>query len=409
MSRDEVDRALLERQALLDDAGNALASTLDLAEGLRRVCRVLTTRFGDWCAVNLLDEVGQLDRVTVVHRTRHAADCTGFEGPLPPLPPDTEGAAEAAGPLPQVLHGRGTVLLTDLPAPDQAATPLDARQLQLFHELGTDSAIIVPLRARREILGSLTVARTDPDRPFTQHDVGLLEDLVRGLALQVDNTRLHQQTRHVAERFQRALLPEPAGTGHLRQAVRYLPSQTSARVGGDWYDSFVLPGGDTALVIGDVTGHDVRAAVTMSTLRNMLRGIATDRQTTPGDILRRMDQVVQTLHPHATATCLYALVKGPPNGPWRLDHASAGHPPPLLTTHDGHTRYLEEGAGLLIGVDPDQPRPTAHHPLPPHSTLLLYTDGLIEHRDEPLDHGLARPASTPPRCPANPSTSSATN
>ncbi|MER8161283.1 GAF domain-containing SpoIIE family protein phosphatase [Streptomyces sp. NPDC094472] len=385
MGDEEDKKALLGRLSLLADAGTALASTLDLLEGLRRACRVLTGRLGDWCVVDLLDERGRLERAVVSHRTPEVVASGGYEGLLPPVPQD------AAGPLPRVLRGAGPLLLTDIPSPNRAANPLHARQLELFEQLAARSAIITPLRARREVLGALTVARTDADHPFTKNDLPFIEALVRSLALQVDNARLHQQTQRIAERFQRDLLPELPHIDHLQIAARYTPAQAVAQVGGDWYDAFVLPQGDTVLVIGDVTGHDLQAAIAMSALRNMLRGIAVDRQEPPGEVLRRLDLTIHTLYQEATATCIYALVKGPQQGGlWGLHHASAGHLPPLLITADGDTRYLETGAGLMIGVDPAHQRPTAFDVLPTHSTVLLYTDGLIERRSESLDHGLTR-------------------
>jgi serine phosphatase RsbU (regulator of sigma subunit) len=386
MGDDRGDKALLDRLTLLADAQAALASTLDLLEGLRRACRVLTGRFGDWCTVDLLDEDGRLERAVVVHRTPEALAPGGYEGPLPPVP---EGDG---GPLPRVLRGAGPLLLADILPPSRAENPLHARQLELFEQLGARSAVIAPLRSRREVLGALTVARTDADHPFTEDDLPSIEDLVRGLALQVDNARLYQQTRHIAERFQRALLPDLPQVDHLQITSRYTPAQAIAQVGGDWYDAFVLPQGDTVLAIGDVTGHDLQAAVAMSALRNMLRGIAVDRQEPPGEVLRRLDIVSHTLIQETTATCIYALVKCPSKegGPWVLHHSSAGHLPPLLTTAAGDTRYLETGAGLLIGMDAEHRRPTAMDELPAHSTVLLYTDGLIERRGESLDHGLTR-------------------
>ncbi|MFE4599204.1 PP2C family protein-serine/threonine phosphatase, partial [Bacillus subtilis] len=113
------------------------------------------------------------------------------------------------------------------------------------------------------------------------------------------------------------------------------------------------------MIMGDVTGHDLRAAITMSQLRNMLRGIGCDRQEPPGRILQR-------------------------------SYSSAGHPPPLLVTHEGDTRYLAGGRGLLLGVDPSLPRHHATENLPARSTVLMYTDGLIERRGEDLHHGMTR-------------------
>lgn len=206
----------------------------------------------------------------------------------------------------------------------------------------------------------------------------------------MDNARLYQDTRSIAERLQRSLLPVLPEVEGLRLAARYAASSTTAQVGGDWYDSFVLPRGDTALAIGDVTGHDLDAAIAMSQLRNMLRGIAVDREEPPAEVLRRLDTANHSLQREATATCVYGLVKGPAHGPWELTFSSAGHPPPLLTTRDGRARYLDGGTGLLLGMDPAMARDTARHTLPAHSTLVLYTDGLVERRDEPIDDALER-------------------
>ncbi|KDN87528.1 regulatory protein [Kitasatospora cheerisanensis KCTC 2395] len=382
--RASVSRSALERLSLMADIGSAMTSTPVLGERLRRVCGVLTQRLAEWCTVVLVDEQGHTERACFAHRDPQLQVSGVSIGRLPAV------SETAQGSLPRVLRGAGPLLVTDIPEPGRAESPLDAQQLQLFEQLDADSAIVAPLRARREVLGALTLVRTRQEHPFTKDDVLLVAELARNIAFGVDNARMFQQTRHTAERLQRALLPELPEAGHLRMAARYVPSSTTAEVGGDWYDAFVLPPGDTVLVIGDVAGHDLKAAVTMSALRNMLRGIAVDRPEPPGDVLRHLDHASQTLYPHSTATCVYALIKGDEGGPWDLHHSSAGHLPPLLTTAEGETRYLDGGAGLLIGMDVDLPRPTAQDRLPPHSTLLLYTDGLVERRGEPLDAAMAR-------------------
>ncbi|SFD54154.1 SpoIIE family protein phosphatase [Streptomyces aidingensis] len=379
----------LERLSLLADTGNALGNTPDLDEGLQQVGRILTRHLADWCAVDLIGEHARVERVCVVHRRPGGPPPGAPETTEGPVPPVTE---DARGPLARVLRGAGPLLLTGLPPlPDgRPPSPLDADYRELFRHLGAGSAVVAPLRARREVLGALTLARTGGGPPFTDDDVSLVDDLVRSLALGVDNARLYQETRNIAERLQRSLLPALPRVGHLELAARYAASSATAQVGGDWYDSFPLPGGDTAVVIGDVSGHNLDAAIAMSQLRSMLRGIAVDRRRPPGAVLRSLDLANHSLSEEAIATCVYGRVTGPPEGPWRLEHSSAGHLPPLLTTKDGATRYLDEGAGLLLGMDPAMPRPSAGTGLPARSTVLLYTDGLIERRDEPLDGALAR-------------------
>ncbi|MFF8593896.1 SpoIIE family protein phosphatase [Streptomyces sp. NPDC015220] len=382
----EAGRTALERLSLLAETGSALATTPFLAERVRRVCEVLVGQLADWCVVTLLDERDQVDRYCVVHRDPRALPPEAFEGRLPPV------SGTAQGPLARVLRGAGPLLLTEIPTPERATSALDARQLELFEQLGASSAVVAPLRARREVLGALTVARISRRRPFTEDDLPLIADVAGGLAMGVDNALLYQETRQIAERLQRSLLPKLPDMAGLELAARYAPSSSTAQVGGDWYDAFLLPDGEPVLVIGDVTGHDLKAAVAMSALRNMLRGIAVDRKEPPGDVLRRLDLASSTLYEHATATCVYALVRsdGPEEGSRLLYHASAGHLPPLLVTEDGDTRYLDSGAGVLIGMDPDLVRPTACDTLPARSTLLLYTDGLIERRGESLDDAMSR-------------------
>ncbi|MDQ0809013.1 PAS domain S-box-containing protein [Streptomyces sp. B3I7] len=383
---DRLARTALQRLALVADTYSALAAAPDAPELLRRVGEILVGRFADWYAVDLLDARDQVERVCVVHRDPAAPPSVTYEGALPPV------SGTGKGPLPRALRGAGPLLLTDIPPDSGEGSALDARQSRLFAELGAHSAVVAPLQARRQVLGALTVARTGGQRPFTEEDLPLLGDVAGGLALGVDNAHLYQETRQIAERLQRSLLPALPRTEHFRLAARYAPSSATAHVGGDWYDAFMLPGGEAALVIGDVTGHDLQAAVAMSSLRNMLRGIAVDRQEPPGEVLRRLDLASQTLYRNATATCLYGMVRGTPGaaGAVTLHYATAGHLPPLLTTAQGETRHLEAGAGALIGMDPELPRPTGCETLPPHSTLLLYTDGLIERRGEHLDDAMTR-------------------
>ncbi|MFF3469292.1 PP2C family protein-serine/threonine phosphatase [Streptomyces sp. NPDC001984] len=383
---DAVQRAL-DRLTLLAEVTTALSSTLEPYEGLLRACRIVVPQLADWCAVDLLDEGGRPCRACFVHRDPET---------LPPEEPaDLLALAQdaSADPLARVLRGSGPVLIeagSGIVAPDQAADPQRARQPELFDQLGAHTAAVAPLRARRQVVGALTVARTGDRAPLTESDLALVEDLAHRIALAVDNARLYRETQHIAERLQRSLLPTLPRTGPLRLAGRYVPAAATAEVGGDWYDSFTLPMGQTTLIVGDVTGHDIRAAITMSQLRNMLRGIGCDRQEPPGEILRRLDLAHHTLYPDATASCVYALLQKDEDGSWALQYASAGHLPPLLITHDGTTHYLEGGCGLLLGVDPDVPRLDATEPLPSHSTVLLYTDGLIERRGEDIDAGLTR-------------------
>ncbi|MGW0553946.1 PP2C family protein-serine/threonine phosphatase [Streptomyces sp. NPDC002926] len=384
----EVDRAVqnaLDRLMLLTNASEALAGTLDIDEGLRRLCRTLVPGLADWCAVELLDEHGRLRRQVVEHREPDLLSPGLYEGELPPV---SENSAAAVA---RALRGAGPLLVTAFPAPDSAADPLHARELELFDHLGAGTVVIAPLRARRQVLGALTLARTASTGALDEDSLPLAEDLAHRVALAVENARLHSEVQHTGERIQRSLLPDLPTHGPLEMAARYQPALAVSQVGGDWYDAFVLPGGAMAFIIGDVAGHDLQATVTMSHMRNMLRGIACDRKEPPGKILGRLDAAINILYPHQTLTCIYALVEKPgPHQQWRVHYAVAGHPAPLLITAKGDTRFLTDGRSILLGVEPTELRPDATEILPWDATLLFYTDGLIERRNESLDRGGAR-------------------
>ncbi|MER6442312.1 GAF domain-containing SpoIIE family protein phosphatase [Streptomyces sp. NPDC001185] len=385
----DVDAALqaaLDRLALLNEATSELVSTLDAVEGLKRVCRVLVPSLADWCVADLLGDDDQAERVSITHHDPDL-ELTGVIGPLPL-------SSQPSEPWSRVLRGAGPLLLTaaDLVSSEETTSQLHAANRDLFRRVGShgDTVIIAPLHARRRVVGALTMARGAGRRAFDEADLSLVEDLAHRMGLAVDNARLYAETQAIAERIQRSLLPTLPAINNLQMTARYVPATAAFQVGGDWYDSFVLPTGDLTLIIGDVTGHDLHAAVTMSQLRNMLRGIAYDRQEPPDMILRRLDIAASALRPHSTASCIYALLRQQPGMRFQLTWAQAGHPPPLLITAQGETLFLDAAHDLLLGVEPESERHSATKRLPYGSTLLLYTDGLVERRDEGLDDGLAR-------------------
>jgi len=388
--RDPVLEQALARLALLADLSEALAGTLDAREGLERVCRLLAQRLGDWCAIDLLHGTDRIERVCTSNRDDGTQQDTREE---PQRAWSTLSARQdATGPLSDALRGAGPRLLhtsdlRELPREEEWDTAL-AEELARHR---ATSAIIAPVRFRQEVLGVLTIARSEESEELAESDLVSVRDLAHRVGLALDNSRLHAETEHIAERLQLSLLPTIPRLRGLRMAARYLPSGAAAQVGGDWYDVFPLPDGASALIVGDVVGHDLRAAIAMSQLRNMLRGIACDRQEPPEAIVRRLDTAAHTLYPGTYATCIYAVLRHDPDtGARHLDYTSAGHPPPLLVTADGEARLLESAHGPLLGADTTAARSSAGVPLPAGATLVLYTDGLIERRSEPIDHGLTR-------------------
>ncbi|NAZ74665.1 SpoIIE family protein phosphatase [Kineococcus sp. T13] len=220
------------------------------------------------------------------------------------------------------------------------------------------------------------------------------------VAVGVRNAQLAtlQDRRQAARTLQAAMLTRLPEPDHLQLTSRYLPASSGDQVGGDWYDALVDADGCTVLVIGDVTGHDIHAAAAMGQLRGLLRSYAVEGGQSPAQVLRRVDAAVERLGLEVLATAVVARVEQDEDerrtGARRLTWSNAGHPAPLLLTPaDGgraaRTRFLDEHPDLMLGVLPEADRTDRTVPLPPSATLLLYTDGLVERRDQSLTDGLA--------------------
>ena len=211
-------------------------------------------------------------------------------------------------------------------------------------------------------------------------------------------TRRYEHEHRLVESLQRSLLPAMPVTPGVALAARYLPGSREVQVGGDWYDAIPLEGGGLGLAIGDVAGHGIESAALMARLRNALRAYAIE-DTSPSGVVERLDRLVDRLEPDVMATLTY-LVYEPAER--RLAFSSAGHPFPLLVRPGGDVRFLRGGRSPTLGAGVALPRREDHVELPPESVVVLYTDGLIERRDRPLDVGMARLAQSARIAPADP-------
>ena len=207
---------------------------------------------------------------------------------------------------------------------------------------------------------------------------------------------LYARSRRVARTaitLQRSLLSEPPDPDHLDVAVRYVPATRDSQVGGDWYDVFQQPDGATVLVIGDVVGHDTEAAAGMGQLRGLLRGIAYDSPDSPSGVLTRLDRAIAGLELETMASVLVARLEQTPaevaQGITRLRWSNAGHLPPVVVDADGRVEVLDGArADLLLGVEPSAPRHDHEVTVSRGATVVLYTDGLVERRDQLFDTGV---------------------
>ena len=294
-----------------------------------------------------------------------------------------------------VLHTGRTVVL-----PDRAASLRHAPEMEdVLTTTGTEAWVILPMHAGPRSLGSLSVGWAE-EREFTPQEIELLEAFAAQCAQVLDRiqTRAAERAAYaaaqgMAEALQRSLLTEPPQADDLEIAVRYLPAAERAHVGGDWYDAFQVGDGSTMLVIGDVTGHDRHAAAAMAQVRNVLRGVAHSQPESPARVLAALDRAMGDLAVDTLATAILARVErwAPDGAPAQrlLRWSNAGHPAPLLIGSDGTVTVLERVPNLLLGIGTGSPRVEHAVVLPPGSTLLFYTDGLVERRGVALDDGVA--------------------
>jgi serine phosphatase RsbU (regulator of sigma subunit)/anti-sigma regulatory factor (Ser/Thr protein kinase) len=378
-----------DRIGLLERIGERLGGSLELGATLRHVAEMLVPHFADHCFIDLYHGDKLIRRVQT-----HA---NAWQ-----LPPGTCAQVGEQVNYPeghfcqQAMARMETVVVDDLRDEDYPALGPDS---------GTVSVIALPLSARGELLGVMSLAMSrltnGRARHYSAGDRDLFGAIASRTAIAIDNAMLFEAERQTALAFQKSLLPQelPELDG-LDMACRYVPAEPlethgqgiQTQVGGDWYDVIPLAAGRVGIVIGDVEGRGPRAAAIMGQLRAALRAFAQDEKA-PADILRKLDEWCRSMAPASADTGL--LAGDPPTvsctylvyDPWsrELSFANAGHDAPLLMV-DGEARQMEvRNKGVLLGVRGKGIRglPTYKEEtliLPPDATLVLYTDGLTDRR-----------------------------
>ncbi|GAA0247451.1 PP2C family protein-serine/threonine phosphatase [Cryptosporangium japonicum] len=365
------DEALRISRVLLS-ASEALQGAMTVDDVVRAVADLVS---GDLApahvGIMLLDRVaGRLDLVTTA--------------PLPPgpaerwarVPADSDQSAARA------VRERRPLFFASRDE-FRAAFP---DQIGDLDSIGWHALVCAPLMGGDGPLGTLRFAWTHPQR-LDEDERAVILTLAGYVTQALERAnRLHDRIT-VAETLQRAMLPVLPEAAPFQLAAHYQPAHRVDQVGGDWYDAVCLPDGRLALVIGDVTGHDIGAAANMGQLRNMLRAYLLDTDISPADALRRLDAANDALGDRTMATAFVATVETDAEQGRVLRWSPAGHPPPILRGPDGSTRVLHP-TGLMLGVRPNARRVTHTEPLPAGSTLLLYTDGLVEIPGTGLDEGI---------------------
>jgi PAS domain S-box-containing protein len=390
--RVQADRALRRANARLDllqRAGCQVGTTLDIFRTARELADLAVPGLADRVAVELREEVlqgedppsdpGVLQVRRVAVRDAATRSTVGFAvGDLITVPvASVTGLAAWQGE--PFLARNWTEMSTQVQFTSDHAQALLSR--------GVHTLMLVPLFARGVMLGMAAFCRAENPEPYDEDDLRLVSDLASRAAVHIDNARLYTREHDAAVTFQRSLLPQvtPEVPG-LDIAHRYQPASRAAEVGGDWFDVIPLDAGTAALVVGDVTGHSVRAATIMGQLRTTTAALAR-LGCPPEKIMAQLSRVVVAADgDEVGATCLYA-VYDPASQRCRL--TTAGHLPPALRHPGGRVEFLDIPGGVMLGAAQGR-YPVTDTELPPGSVLALYTDGLIEQPGQDLATGMSR-------------------
>ena len=371
---DDVRRATRTLQVFAD-LGESLTESLGLQSTLEAAMGVVVPEFADWGFVNLLDEDGDLRVTAVYHRETGKHDVLASQ----------VGEVFARFVEPDDVRRLREPVVRDHTDLDEAARYVEPGVLAAFWDVGMRSLLIVPLVVNGQVRGTLNVAMFASERSFVPGDVPFFAELARRFAPAIANAELYERERLVAQRFQEAALPAelPHVAGIAFDAI-YEAGRAEALIGGDWYDAFRIVDGRIVVSIGDVAGSGLQAAVTMSNVRQAIRGVA-QVHADPALMLEAADRTLRAETPDRFVTAFVGVIDPVAR---TLSYASAGHPSPLVRGGDGTFVELAWG-GPPLGLRENVRGGGQSVTLPDDAFIVLFTDGLIESTHD-IDEGERR-------------------
>ena len=364
-----------ERLAFLADASAELSSSLDYGRTLAKVAELVVPTFADWCAIDVVED-NRLKRVAVAHVDPEKVQLArSLEERYPSNPDAPQGTWH-------VLRTGETQLIPEITDEMLRVSARDEEHMRIALDLRLRSAIVVPLVAHGRVLGVMTWVAAESDRRYSEDDLPFAEDLARRAAVAIDNAELHSETLAAAVRLQEAVLPDTMPDIPGWDVASYYDPSGRTDVGGDFYDAITLVDGRLVLFVGDVMGRGVEAAAAMAQMRAAVRAY-TAIDPEPASVLGKLDRMFAQFPTDQLVTLVYLVVDPGRN---EILVANAGHPAPVLLRLDGSTEQLPDADGCPLGVLV-QDRIAHTVPMRDGDTVLLFTDGLIERRDEDIDVG----------------------
>jgi serine phosphatase RsbU (regulator of sigma subunit)/anti-sigma regulatory factor (Ser/Thr protein kinase) len=387
-------------RAMLQETFQGIDNTLDFADLASRLMEKLVPHFctaGDLLVLESLvgddefpthgpDGSHPLRRLAVKHKLNDPAWQAAFpDGEILRYPPGS--------PYVRCIESGEAVLEPVITGEAARQLSKQWRRKPVAKLLAGVSMLILPLIAKDITLGFFVCTREPGTHKFGQYEMEIGTEFATRAAVLIDAARQYNREHATALTLQRSMLPKDlTAPSSVEVKHRYLPGSALVEVGGDWYESICLPGGRVALVIGDVAGHGVRAAVTMGRLRTAIQTLAR-LELPPAESLQQLDDLMDAMQgssdPHF-ATCAYAIYDAVTG---EMELASAGHLPPLLVNPDGSNELLEicspsPPLGVGAAMDSNDGYETRRVQVQDGSLLVLYTDGLVEDREKDIQDGL---------------------
>lgn len=372
-----MERRARARLQFISRAAETIYESLDLAASFGELVRLIAQSFGDFAVAARIERETMLRVIAAAHRDPQKDDAARALVGVRPFHPEAEkkfieglkSHKTGVGPLERGIVSRST-------------WPYLSAEVEV---LAPEYAVTIPLYSRGTTYGAIVAYSSDRKRAFTPDEVEMLVEIGRHASIAMENVEVFERERRMAQTLQDSLLPPslPRVKG-LRLDSVYLPSETDAQVGGDWYDAFTLDDGTLVVSTGDVTGRGPNAAVIMGKVRHLI-AIAPSYERDPSRILDTVEQVLARRYPDAIVTAFLGLID-----PQRatIQFANAGHPYPLLRTKSGSVELTADG--LPIGLRRTCPATQSRtFDLSGALMLVMYTDGLVESTHDVLE-GYAR-------------------
>ncbi len=356
------------------------AQSLEWEKALQKLMNLVTTSLCDSAAIFAVDVPQQ--RIHVVAAAAQSAKLgpaiAQYYHDVPPLFTDGFGCGQVA------RTGRSE-FFSDTSSSVSVGSMMDAAARRLISAWAPISDIFVPLTIKGVVVGVLSLVRDVSRKRFTSEELVVAEDIARRTATYLENARLYENEHRIAAALQKALLPVvlPQVT-EFSFGVRYFAGTEGIDVGGDWYDIIEVDEDRIVITIGDVIGRGLKAASTMGQYRDYLRSYAFERFG-PAMMLTRLNHMANALHSDDFATCTLIVLDRHTR---RMRYSSAGHPPAMLRLADGTVRVLDDASSMPIGAWPETQYSEMARDMPVGSTLLLYTDGLVETRVRSASDGV---------------------